>query len=347
MKMTLRWYGENDKVTLEHIRQIPGVTGVISAIYNVPVGKPWPLEDILALKKRVEEKGLLLEGIESVPVHESIKLGDPSRDQFIENYQQTLRNLADAGINLVCYNFMPVFDWTRSQLDYQLSDGSTTLTYMDQVIQKMNPLNGDLNLPGWDSSYEKEDLKQLLEQYQSVTEDDLWRNLQYFLKSIMAIADEVDIKMAIHPDDPPWSIFGLPRIITNKADLERLIRLVDSPNNGITMCTGSLGANSSNDMPELIRHFGSLGRIHFAHVRNVKRVGEKSFEESSHRSEDGSIDMYEVMKAYVDIGFKGPLRPDHGRMIWGETGRPGYGLYDRALGAVYLNGIYEAIQKNK
>ncbi|WP_456271194.1 mannonate dehydratase [Bacillus sp. AK031] len=347
MKMTLRWYGVDDKVTLDQIRQIPGVSGVISAIYDVPVGEVWPVDKIIELKRVVESKGLLLEGIESVPVHEDIKLGLPTREKYIENYKQTIRNLADAGIHLVCYNFMPVFDWTRSQLDYELPDGSTTLTYIEETVQKMNPLIGELDLPGWDKSYHPDDLQYLLVQYQSVTEEDLWGNLQYFVTRVIAAADDANVKMAIHPDDPPWPIFGLPRIMINKENLDRFIGLVDSQNHGITMCAGSLGASEENDIPDLIRHFGKQGRIHFAHIRNIKRVGNKSFQESSHLSESGSIDMYEVMKAFHDIGFMGPVRPDHGRMIWGETGRPGYGLYDRALGAVYLNGLYEAVQKSR
>jgi len=345
MQMTFRWYGDDDPVTLDYIRQIPGVTGIVSAIYDVPVGEVWPLEKIMELKNKIEKKGLTLSVIESVPVHEDIKLGLPTRDRYIANYQETLRNLAKAGIKVVCYNFMPVFDWTRSELNYELPDGSKALIYQEETVQKMNPLNGDLSLPGWDSSYTKEDLKGLLEQYQNITEEDLWENLHYFLKHVIAVADEVNIKMAIHPDDPPWSIFGLPRIITNKESLERLIHLVDSPNNGITLCSGSLGVSKENNIPELIRYFGKKGRIHFGHCRNVKIMGEKSFEEASHRSSDGSLDMVEIMKAYHDIGFDGPIRPDHGRMIWGETGRPGYGLYDRALGAVYLNGIWETLEK--
>ncbi|WP_094548222.1 mannonate dehydratase [Petroclostridium xylanilyticum] len=347
MKMTFRWYGDSDPVTLSHIRQIPGVTGIVSAIYDVPVGEVWPLEKIFALKNKVEAHGLTLEVIESVPVHEDIKLGLPTRDRYIANYQQTLRNLAQAGVGVVCYNFMPVFDWTRSDLNYKLPDGSTCLIYNEETVQKMNPLTGDLSLPGWDSSYTKDGLKALLEQYQNITEEDLWENLRYFLKHVIAVADEVGIKMAIHPDDPPWSIFGLPRIITNKENLERFINLVDSPNNGLTLCIGSLGVNPANDMPEIIRYFGKKGRIHFAHCRNIKITGEKCFEESAHRSEDGSLDMYEILKAFYESGFDGPMRPDHGRMIWGETGRPGYGLYDRALGAVYLNGIWEALRKSK
>ncbi|HWR44477.1 mannonate dehydratase [Sporomusa sp.] len=347
MKMTFRWYGVDDKIPLEYIRQIPGMTGVVSAIYDVPVGEVWPMDKILALKGKVESQGLELEVIESVPVHEDIKMGLPSRDKYIANYCETLRNLAQAGIKVVCYNFMPVFDWTRSQLDYVLPDRSTALIYNEDVVLKMNPATGDLKLPGWDTSYTQEGMKALLEAYQLITEETLWDNLHYFLKKVIKTAEEVKIKMAIHPDDPPWSIFGLPRIITNKQNLERFVNLVDSPYNGLTLCSGSLGVSPDNNVPELIRHFGSKGKIHFAHVRNVKITGPKCFEESAHRSAEGSLDMYEIMKAYYDVGFTGYVRPDHGRMIWGETGRPGYGLYDRALGAEYLIGLWEALEKGR
>lgn len=345
MKMTFRWYGDNDPITLDNIRQIPGVIGIVSAIYDVPVGEVWPMEKILELKKKIEDKGLAFETIESVPVHEDIKTGLPSRDAYIDNYCLTLKNLAAAGLTVVCYNFMPVFDWTRSDLAHELPDGSNALIYNHDTVLQMDPVTGDLSLPGWDSSYTKDGMKELLNQYKDITEEILWENLGYFLERVIAVADEVGIKMAIHPDDPPWSIFGLPRIITNKQGLERLIHLVDSPNNGISLCSGSLGVDPNNNVPELIRHFGKLGRLHFGHCRNIKITGEKCFEESSHRSTDGSLDMVEIMKAYHDVGFKGPIRPDHGRMIWGETGRPGYGLYDRALGAVYLNGIWETLEK--
>lgn len=345
MKMTFRWYGDDDKVTLDHIRQIPAVKGIVSAIYDVPVGEVWPIEKIMALKDKIEAKGLTLEVIESVPVHEDIKLGLPSRDKYIANYCETLRNLSKADIKVVCYNFMPVFDWTRSELAYELPDGSNALIYNEETVLRMDPLSGDLSLPGWDSSYTKDGMRELLEKYKSVSEEDLWNNLHYFLKHVIAVAEEVKIKMAIHPDDPPWSIFGLPRIITNKENLDRFINLVDSPYNGLSLCSGSLGVTKTNDIPELIRYFGKKGRIHFGHVRNVKITGDKSFEEAAHKSEYGSLDMYEIMKAYHEVGFDGPIRPDHGRMIWGETGRPGYGLYDRALGAVYLNGIWEALDK--
>lgn len=347
MQMTFRWYGDNDPVTLEKIKQIPGVTGIVTAIYDVAVGDVWSVARILALKQKVEAHGLRCEVIESVPVHEDIKLGLPNRERYVANYCKTLSNLGEAGFTTVCYNFMPVFDWTRSDLDHKLPDGSSTLMYRKETVDNMNPLTGELSLPGWDASYTKEGMKALLEQYRGGDEEKLWENLQYFLENVIPVAEQAGIKMAIHPDDPPWSIFGLPRIIKNKVDLERLVHLVDSPNNGITLCSGSLGVDPENQVPALIRHFGGMGRIHFGHCRNVKITGHECFEESSHRSVDGSLDMVEIMKAYHDIGFTGPIRPDHGRMIWGETGKPGYGLYDRALGAVYLNGIWETLEKIK
>jgi len=347
MKMTFRWFGESDPVKLEYIRQIPGVVGIVTAIYDVAVGEEWPLEKILALKQTIESAGLSLEVIESVPVHEAIKIGLPSRDQYIENYKRTLRNLAQARIPVVCYNFMPVFDWTRSSLDHRLEDGSTALIYEEDVIQRMNPLTGELDLPGWDTSYEKEQLKELFDHYEQVSEEKLWDNLAYFIREIMPVADEVGIRMAIHPDDPPWPIFGLPRILTNQANLERFTQLHDSPNNGLCLCSGSLGANPANDIPEMIRHFGRKGKVNFVHARNVKRTGDKSFQESAHLSSAGSLDMVEIIRAICDIGFTGPIRPDHGRMIWGETGKPGYGLYDRALGATYLNGAWEGVRKER
>lgn len=347
MRMTFRWYGDNDPVSLEKIRQIPGMKGIVSAIYDIPVGEAWPFEKIVELKSKVEKHGLTLDVIESVPVHEDIKLGLPSRQKYINNYKETLRNLGKAGVPVVCYNFMPVFDWTRSSLDHELPDGSNCLIYQQEVVERMNPLTGELSLPGWDTSYGKDEMHNLLTQYQSVGEEDLWDNLGYFIREIMPVADEFGVKMAIHPDDPPWSIFGLPRIITNKENLLRFVQLYDSPNNGLCLCSGSLGADPDNDFPEMVRYFGALNRVNFMHARNIKHIGGKSFQESSHLSTDGSLDMYEIIRALSEINFEGPIRPDHGRMIWGETGKPGYGLYDRALGATYLNGMWEAVSKER
>lgn len=345
MKMTFRWYGDTDPVPLAYIRQIPGMVGVVSAIYDVRVGEVWPIDRILSLKEKIEAHGLTLEVIESVPVHEDIKLGKPTRDTLIANYGQTLRNLGACGVKVVCYNFMPVFDWTRTSLEMPLPDGSTTLAFDTQVIRELDVSDG-IQLPGWDASYRPEQLKALLHDYEALDEAGLWANLDYFLRAIIPVAKEAGIKMAIHPDDPPRPIFGLPRIVKNRADLQRVLAIVDDPANGLTLCSGSLGADLQNDIPALVREFGARGRIHFAHLRNVKADASGDFHETSHRSADGSLDMAEIVKAYFETGFEGYARPDHGRMIWGETGRAGYGLFDRALGAVYLNGIWEGLAKH-
>ena len=347
MKMTFRWYGQDDPVKIEYIRQIPGMEGIVTAIYDIPVGEVWPLERILELKKTVEDAGLELSVIESVPVHEDIKLGLPTRDKYIANYCQTIRNLSKAGIKTICYNFMPVFDWTRTQLDHELEDGSTSLVYYQDQVDKVNPLesDSDLTLPGWDASYTREELKNVVAEYNAMSEDDLWDNLKYFLERVIPVAAECDVNMAIHEDDPCWSIFGLPRIITCEENLDRFLKLVDDKHNGITLCAGSLGCSNKNDVAKMAAKYAKMGRIHFVHMRNVA-VLENGFEERAHLSSCGSLDMYEIMKALYDNGFDGYLRPDHGRMIWGETGRPGYGLFDRALGATYLNGLWEAIKKS-
>lgn len=344
MKMTFRWYGESDPVPLAYIRQIPGMYGIVSAIYDVPVGEVWPVDKIRALKDTIEAHGLKLEVIESVPVHEDIKLGKPSRDEFIDNYGKTLHNLAACGVKVVCYNFMPVFDWTRTSLEMRLPDGSTTLAFDTREIEALDIEHG-IALPGWDTSYRPDELKALLAEYAALDEAGLWANLAYFLRAVVPVAKDAGIRMAIHPDDPPRPIFGLPRIVKNRDDLARLLAIVDDPANGLTLCSGSLGADARNDIPSLVREFGGRGRIHFAHLRNVRTNAAGDFHETSHRSADGSLDMAEIVKAYFEVGFAGYARPDHGRMIWGEIGRTGYGLYDRALGAVYLNGLWEGVQK--
>jgi mannonate dehydratase len=346
MKMTFRWYGDSDPVPLKHIRQIPGMQGIVSAIYDVPVGETWPVENIRALKAKIEAHGLAFEVVESVPVHEDIKLGKPSRDRLIANYCQTLRNLASCGIKVVCYNFMPVFDWTRTSLEMELPDGSTTLGFDVATVEAIDPAEG-IHLPGWDASYQPEQLKALLAEYAVVDEEKLWSHLEYFLQRVVPVASEAGIKMAIHPDDPPRPIFGLPRIVKNRADLARLLAIVDTPANGLTLCSGSLGADCGNDIAAMVREFAGRGRIHFAHLRNVKVNEAGDFHETAHRSADGSLDMGEIVRAYHEAGFDGYVRPDHGRMIWGEKGKPGYGLYDRALGAVYLNGLWEGVAKGE
>lgn len=351
--MTLRWYGSKfDTVTLKQIRQIPGVTGVITTLYDTAPGEIWSRERIQAMKKEIEAEGLHVAGIESVNIHDAIKTGAPKRDDYIANYIETLENLGKEDIHLVCYNFMPVFDWTRTELARVRPDGSTVLAYTQKAVDALDPekmfasIAGDMNgtvMPGWEPE-RMEHVKELFLMYQGMDEERLFSNLKYFLEKIMPVCDKYDINMAIHPDDPAWSVFGLPRIIINKENILRLMNLVDNPHNGVTFCSGSYGTNLNNNLSDMIRSL--KGRIHFAHVRNLKFHSADNFEEAAHLSSDGDFDMYEIMKALYETGFDGPIRPDHGRMIWDEVAMPGYGLYDRALGAAYLNGLWEAIEKN-
>ncbi len=352
MQMTLRWFGSKyDSVTLEQIRQIPGVNGVITTLYNVPAGEVWTLEEILKLKNEVNAAGLDIAGIESVNIHDAIKIGLPEREKYIDNYITTLENLAKADIRLVCYNFMPVFDWTRSDLAKRRADGSTVLSYDQELIDKIEPdklfsqIDGKSNgfvLPGWEPERLTR-VKELFELYKEVDTEKLFENLVYFLNRIKSVSEKYNIKMAIHPDDPAWPVFNLPRIMTGKENIVRLLKAVDADFNGITLCSGSLGSNPNNDICDIIR--AAKGRIHFAHVRNLIHHEPGKFDEAAHLSSDGSFDMYEIIKSLYEAGFDGPVRPDHGRAIWGEVAMPGYGLYDRALGATYLNGLLEAIEK--
>ena len=353
MEMTMRWYGSKyDTVTLKQIRQVPGVHGVITTLYYKKPGELWEREEIKALKDEVEAAGLKIAGIESVNISDAIKTGAPEREKDIENYIKTLENLGKDDIHLVCYNFMPVFDWTRTELARVREDGSTVLAYTQEAVDALDPekmfesIAGDANgaiLPGWEPERMAK-VKELFEMYKDIDDEKLFENLKYFLERIMPVCDEYDINMAIHPDDPAWSVFGLPRIIINKANINRMMKMVDNPHNGVTFCSGSYGTNLENDLPDMIRSL--KGRIHFAHVRNLKFHSPTNFEESAHLSSDGTFDMYEIIKALYDIGFDGPIRPDHGRMIWDEVAMPGYGLYDRALGATYINGLWEAVEKS-
>ena len=258
MKMTFRWYGLNDRVKLDYIKQIPGMTGVVTALYSVPVGEVWPEEEFKSLKAEVEKHNLECEVIESVPVSEDIKLGRG-------DYKR------------------------RSQLDHKLPDGSEALVYYEEDVAKLDPTK--LSLPGWDSSYKPEEVKELIKAYQELGEEGLWHNLEVFLKEIIPVAKESGILMAIHPDDPAWPIFGIPRIITTEANIDRFLKLVDEKENGLTLCSGSLGTRKENDMVKLVKKYVAMDRIHFAHIRNIKLVGDHSFEESAHYSKCGSLDM--------------------------------------------------------
>ncbi len=353
MKMTMRWYGTgHDTVTLKQIKQTCYVTGIITTLYDKMPGEVWQLDEILAMKKEVEDAGLTLDGIESVNISDAIKTAGPDRDKDIAAYIETLENLGKADIHMVCYNFMPVFDWTRTELARVREDGSTVLAYNQDTVDALDPakmfdsIAGDMNgtvMPGWEPERMAK-VKELFELYKNIDSEKLFENLKYFLEAIMPTCDKYDINMAIHPDDPAWSVFGLPRIIISKENILRMMKMVDNPHNGVTFCTGSYGTSLKNDLPDMIRSL--KGRIHFAHIRNLRfNDGERDFEESAHLSSDGTFDMHAIMRALYDIGFEGPIRPDHGRMIWDEVAMPGYGLYDRALGAAYLCGLWEAIDK--
>lgn len=347
MKMSFRWYGADDPVSLAYISQIPNMRSVVSAVYDVKPGGVWSQESIDWISDECKKYGLIFDVVESIPVHEDIKLGRGRCEEYIENYKENIRRVAKAGVKCVCYNFMPVFDWIRTQLDKQAPDGSTSLVmYMDQ-LKGLDPLNDGLSLPGWDASYEKEEMKELFRAYGELGEEGLWKNLEHFLKEVIHVAEECGVRMGIHPDDPPYPIFGLPRIITCEENLDRMLAIVDSPANSLSLCTGSLGCAAFNDIPRMVRKYAEKDRIAFMHMRNVQLMDDGSFEERGHYSKCGSLDMYQITKALVDNDFDGYVRPDHGRMIWGETGKPGYGLYDRALGAAYLNGLFEAVEKAK
>lgn len=354
MKMTFRWYGEgNDSVALKQIRQIPGCTGLMGVLDRYAAGDVWELDAIRDYVGHVNEAGLEVEVIESVNVHEDIKLGLPSRDKYIENYCKTIENLAACGVKVIVYNFMPVFDWLRTDLARVIEDGSNVLYYDDEELKGMTPLtlveeteknSNGFTLPGWEPARLKE-LERVLELYRDIDEDKLLANYKYFLEGIIPTCERVGVRMGVHPDDPAWPVFGIPRIAKCREDFDKIAALVDSPANGLCVCSGSLGSSPDNDIPAIIRHFGAMGRVSCGHVRNVKYLGPKKFREASHLSGDGDLDMYEIMKAYYETCPDTYIRPDHGRMIWDEKARPGYGLYDRALGIAYLNGLWEAIGK--
>ncbi|MDM5200883.1 mannonate dehydratase [Fictibacillus enclensis] len=348
MNITFRWYGrDNDTVTMEHIKQIPNVKGIVWALHQKPVGEVWKKEEIKEEVEYIQSHGFHTDVVESVNVHESIKLGNNERDRYIENYKQTIRNLSEFGVKVICYNFMPVFDWTRTDMYRPLEDGSTALFFEKAKVENLDPEElirtvaeaSDLTLPGWEPE-KMAKIKELFEAYKEIDEEKLWDNLKIFLDEILPVAEAHGIQMAIHPDDPPWSIFGLPRIITGAESYERLRAISDSPANGITMCTGSMGANPANDMVEIAKKYASIAP--FSHIRNVKIYDNGDFVETSHLTTDGSINVQGVVEELHKQGYNGYVRPDHGRHIWGEQCRPGYGLYDRALGIMYLNGLWDA-----
>jgi len=378
MKQTFRWFGGSDSVALSHIKQT-GATGVVTALHHVPNGEIWTIDAISKVKSTIEANNLEWSFIESIPIHENIKLRQGDYLKRIENYKQSLRNISQCGISNVCYNFMPVLDWTRTHLYWSLDDGSTALRFdkIDMAIfeafimnrkgveddytndvmslaeARFNKMSSDeksrleksilMGLPGTVDDLTIPVFKEMVAQYDGITHSDLKSNLSFFLNEIIPLAEELGIKMAIHPDDPPMDIMGLPRIVKSESDLDDLINYIDSPSNGITFCTGSLGANENNDLPKMIDKFKD--RIHFLHLRNVKREPDGSFYEDNHL--EGSSNMYEVVKTVLkiekELDKQIPMRPDHGHQMLNDLSNgstyAGYTAIGRLRGLAELRGL--------
>ena len=388
MEECFRWYGPNDPVPLSHIRQA-GATGIVSALHHIYDGSPWPDDAILAQKALIEAAGMRWSVVESIPVHNSIKLATPESARYIGWYKDTLRALARAGISIVCYNFMPVVDWTRTELMQPLANGGYALRFdavdfaaydlfvlkrphaeasyserqmfvarqrFDQMDQaKIDRIERNLiaGLPATERQYNRASFLAALSEYDGVTADGLHANLARFLKEIVPVAEEVGIRLCIHPDDPAFSLYGLPRIVSTPADVRRILAAVDSPANGITFCTGSYGTRAENDLPAMVREFGP--RIHFAHLRNVQREEDGSFYEADHLG--GSTDMPAVIFALMQeqerrvregrTDWQIPLRPDHGHLLADDIGKerinPGYSLIGRLKGLAEIRGVMQGI----
>jgi mannonate dehydratase len=388
LEQTFRWYGPNDPVTLAAIRQT-GATGIVTALHHIPSGEIWSVEEIEKRKNTVLAGGLRWSVVESVNIHESIKTGASDREKYADNYITTLKNLSRSGIKTVCYNFMPVLDWTRTDIDYRLPNGASALrfhapawaafdlyileregaynefTQQQQANAKeyLDSLNNDdknklvnnimAGLPGTKDVLTIDQFKSHLEKYKGVDADQLKQNLSWFLKTIIPEAEKLGVKMCIHPDDPPFPIFGLPRVVSTENDLLDVVNAAPSPSNGLTFCTGSLGARGDNDLPAMIEKLGS--HIHFLHLRNVKREADGSFFEADHLG--GSSDMYAIMKAvikeqkrreengrtYIAI----PMRPDHGHKLLDDFNYdtfPGYSAIGRLKGLAELRGLEMGIK---
>lgn len=392
LKKTFRWFGPNFGVSLADIRQL-GVTGIVAACQEIPLGEIWPEHKIAALKKEIEDHNMEWAVVESVNIHTAIKYGLPERDVYIEKYIQTLKNLAQMDIRIICYNFMQLIDWTRTNLDYRLPNGASALyydpiaatafdvyilkrenaesSYSTDVLDRAKSYFESLNetqrkkleeailagMPGSRKRIDLEEFKKNHAQVLKISKSELQKNLTYFLRAVIPEAEKLGVKMAIHPDDPPFSVFGVPRIASNYEEIKYILEAYPSPSNGLTFCSGSLGASAKNNLVKIITDFGD--KIHFVHLRNVARQSDGSFYEADHL--EGSVPMAKVMKALVQEQIKRkrnkgeairiPIRPDHGHVLLDDKKRQndfysGYSLMGRGIGLAQLSGLEKGIRES-
>lgn len=375
MHMGFRWYGEgNDTISLDDIRQIPGVETIVWSLHHKQAGQVWEPDEIehamttiTDLSPRDRAMGISktfnADVVESVNVHESIKTGKTvlgmDRDQAIEAYIKTIANLGKAGVKVVTYNFMPVFDWLRTEMFHPCPDGSTALYYNQHQVDQLSPQGiidetlkgaGSLTVPGWEPE-RLAHLPELMEAYQGMDHEQMYANYKYFLDAVIPTCERYDVKLAVHPDDPAFDLFGWPRVVSSKEGIERVLNLNTSPYNGLCLCLGSFSSRRGNDAVDAVKTF--MKRIHFSHVRNIRFTDEEgSFTEVGHRASEGDVDTVGIMKAYAEADYQGYIRPDHGRHLWSENTdagrpRPGYGLYDRAMGIQYLLGVWDAFRYDR